>query len=376
MNIKWAGPVLDPSGYAKANRGYIQALMRKNVNIKLETRFFKTEQGNEKLYGVDKWFDKLTNNDIEYSKAIYNCVPNRIDLITEKRKGLKEIGISTWETDKIPDSWVPNINNYLHKQIVPSEYNKQVYQDCNIKIPIEVVPHCLDMDFYTYDPSHPMLPNLKNNDTFVFLSVFQWTERKNPKALLKAYFTEFSKENDNVVLVLRVYGPNHSIQEQKRIKNEILQIKNDLNIKETPNILFIGDMLTEKEMVNLYHECDCFVLPSRSEGFGLPYLEAMACGCPCIGTNYGAAPEIIDDGKTGFLIDSRETPVYGMSWINQYDGYQLWGDPDIMHLRYLMRLLYDNSYSYCVWMGDNSLKSAQTNYNLDAVGDKLLKAIE
>jgi glycosyltransferase involved in cell wall biosynthesis len=48
------------------------------------------------------------------------------------------------------------------------------------------------------------------------------------------------------------------------------------------------------------------VVPSSYEGFGIVYLEGMAFGLPAIGTTAGAAPEIIEEGRTGYLIDPRD----------------------------------------------------------------------
>jgi len=63
----------------------------------------------------------------------------------------------------------------------------------------------------------------------------------------------------------------------------------------------------QSEIPRLYAACDWWLVPSRAEGFGLPLLEAMACRTPVIATPAGAAPELVGDGATGWLV-APESP--------------------------------------------------------------------
>ena len=60
--------------------------------------------------------------------------------------------------------------------------------------------------------------------------------------------------------------------------------------------------IAHHELPNAYDHCEVFAMPSRGEGFGLVFIEAMARGRPVIGGAHGGTPEIIDDGVNGFLV--------------------------------------------------------------------------
>jgi glycosyltransferase involved in cell wall biosynthesis len=60
-------------------------------------------------------------------------------------------------------------------------------------------------------------------------------------------------------------------------------------------------IITEKKLREFYNLADVFVFPSFYEGFGLPPLEAMACGCPVITSNAASLPEVVDNA--GIMVD-------------------------------------------------------------------------
>jgi len=68
------------------------------------------------------------------------------------------------------------------------------------------------------------------------------------------------------------------------------------------------------EMPKIYNAFDCLLCPSLNEGFGVPIIEAQACGVPVITNNFTAMPDLIQEGKTGYLtkvLDKRFTPLGG-----------------------------------------------------------------
>jgi len=62
-------------------------------------------------------------------------------------------------------------------------------------------------------------------------------------------------------------------------------------------------VLDDARLAAAYEDCDVFVMPSKKEGFGIVFLEAMLRGKPCIGGAHGGTPEVIEHGRSGFLVE-------------------------------------------------------------------------
>ncbi|MCM8830086.1 MAG: glycosyltransferase family 4 protein, partial [Candidatus Omnitrophica bacterium] len=123
------------------------------------------------------------------------------------------------------------------------------------------------------------------------LSVSNLQPRKNLCRLIKA-FVFLVKNNERFPYKLVIVG------KKLWLYNEIFDEIRNSNFIER---IVLTDYVPEQDLVYLYNCAEVFVYPSLYEGFGLPVLEAMACGCPVITSNISSLPEIA--GNACILID-------------------------------------------------------------------------
>jgi phosphatidylinositol alpha-1,6-mannosyltransferase len=81
-----------------------------------------------------------------------------------------------------------------------------------------------------------------------------------------------------------------------------------LGLRINHRVLFTG-FVGDEMLASLYRHAALFAMPSRDEGFGLVYLEAMSYDLPCIGSTHDAAGESIEDGVSGFLVPQHDLPL-------------------------------------------------------------------
>jgi hypothetical protein len=90
-----------------------------------------------------------------------------------------------------------------------------------------------------------------------------------------------------------------------RYGNCLSELKKAQSDRHAPEIVSVDRFLTDGQMPSLYTSCHCLIAPYRGEGFGLPILEAMACGLPAIVPIGGATDDFVTV-KTGFLLNAEE----------------------------------------------------------------------
>lgn len=89
----------------------------------------------------------------------------------------------------------------------------------------------------------------------------------------------------------------------------------------THEVLLLG-AVSEELKAKLYRAGDLFVLPTLYEGFGIVFVEAMACGLPTVSTNVGAVPEVV--GKAGLLVEPKNSKALAQAVIKVFHDLNLY----------------------------------------------------
>jgi glycosyltransferase involved in cell wall biosynthesis len=135
----------------------------------------------------------------------------------------------------------------------------------------------------------------KINRDFLMYAPGGFDARKNLNGLICAYglLPEDLQAKYQLVIVSRMSESSRDLLKQFIEKSGL-----------THNEVVLAGFVSDEDLISMYRDTSLFVFPSKHEGFGLPALEAMACGAPVIGSNSTSIPEVI--GWTDALFDPTE----------------------------------------------------------------------
>jgi autotransporter strand-loop-strand O-heptosyltransferase len=233
---------------------------------------------------------------------------------------------NVWESSLQPDEFIYKLKNYSQLWVA-SEAQKawSVAQGVPEEF-IRVVPEGVDPDVY-----YP-IEWTKEPETFNFIHVGQFQYRKSTKEICECFLKAFPiKEYPNVSLYLSVdtlfpSDPYKSTEERMEAYGFTDPRFIIVHFEERP------DYIKRLQTSHVFVSC------SRSEGFYLPGIEAMACGIPTILADYGGSTEY---GEDALLVRvpqlKKPQEIYG-NWNVPGE----WGEPDYNHLVEVMKDAYDN----------------------------------
>ena len=226
-----------------------------------------------------------------------------------------KLAIYNYESSVLPAVWIPEIK-HIDFVLPSSNFSKKVFVDSGW--PEEkciVVPHGVNVTDFSCKEK---LKDLKTNKKFKFLNVSIPHYRKNIGILVDAYYSAFSNADD-VCLVIKTSLKKPKFKFECDIAKEIVAVQRKKNHvgKALPQIEIVQRKYDS--LIPLYNSCDCLVSATSAEGFGLPFLEALAADMVVVAPRCSGHLDFLND-KNSILTAVKE--------IDAGDKYQYWkGSP-------------------------------------------------
>lgn len=292
----------------------------------------------------DPELDSICNCEVDYDTVILHIMPEYYPEWIKREQGKKILGYTVWETDKAPLHWPPLLN-MVDGLMVPSRWNKTVFEQSGVTSPIWVIPHICET------PPQPI--NLRQRwgipaQDYVFYTINVWTERKANLKLIEAYLKAFNS-NDNVTLLIKTGIRDDSKSKPGwfwRYFQSLLWDNVYMSVfpiyrkfRSPARIKLVPRFLKDRDIQFIHQRGDCYVSLCRSEGWGIGAFDAAALGKPVIITGYGGQLDFLPS-NLAYLVDFTLVPV--QSTLSSYTSDQHWAEPNVEHGAKLFRQVYEN----------------------------------
>lgn len=364
MTVKYCGPALDYSGYGEANRHDIGALTAAGVGVVGEYTKHCLEIA--EFGELGKLAIECSQRNEPYDIKILHTTPNIYGRFIEP--GKYHIGRVFWETDRLPQDFARGVA-MVDEIWTGSEFNANAIRKAGITDkPIFIIPEAIKAD-----DEIPQGYQTANATDYKFYSVFEWSERKNPRALIEAFWREFEGD-PSVSLTLKTYVDNFTPEKRQYVRDKFMALKQQLQLKEYAPVYLYTQLLNRSEMYRLHRTFDCYVSAHRGEGWGIPQMEAMLMERLVISTGCGGIHE--------HVADVAKILPYIMVQLKGVDKNDLWYTPDqnwaevsIDELRKQMRWAYENQ-KQAKEMGQRSRQAVIDRFGLPVVGEKMRQRLD
>lgn len=251
----------------------------------------------------------------------------------------KNVALTVIEADTLPKWIVESLNGAVDACIVPSHFNKLVFEDCGVEVPVYALEHACGPWWWTdpFGDKPRRAPGYE--DSYVFYYIGTYNQRKNPEGALRAFLRAFPEPSPTQIFALKTNPmaalPIHdamagrtAVPTEERVAKVI---EEETGQTERPDVWLWTGEWHESQIRWLHWMGDCNVSLHRGEGFGLVPMQAKLLGKPVIYTNWSSVPE--------FTTDEDMPIAYEMAAIRGMEAYPhflpsagetlRWADPSL-----------------------------------------------
>jgi len=296
-------------GYGYGSCRISEALQR--IDPTIEIVDMRESENKHGRVGERSWHSAKT--------VIALCTPDWLPYIHADRL----IAFSMFEATKLPDGWVELLNTYASEVIVPCAWNADVFKANGVMPKISVCKWGVDArDDYPLDGTRASMGERESGRPYTFLWSGTPDRRKGWDVAYRAFWQAF-QGSPQARLILHFRQMPDVLAERGA---------------DDANVEIVTGLLDVAEQRALLRRADCYVFPSRGEGWGSPPREAAATGLPVIVTNWGGLAEDIDYWAMPVRVRGMSPAQYGY-WGDGTIGE--WAEPNLDDVAERMRWCFE-----------------------------------
>ncbi len=388
--LHFSGPILTASGYGVHARQLLRTLVDSGeFDITVESlRWGETPF----LSDPDlDWIRGLVSPGPfdGHDMSIQVTIPNEF-----KRKAPLTIGVTAGiEVDRVSPQWILRVNQEVDAIVVPSHHSRNAFgveyqgskgERLSLEKPIFVIPEGVDTSVYRPDPTlSPILDQLNvpgKNFVFVGLGLDKadGKDRKNVTSLIASFCRTF-KGVETVGLILKVSIVNGSTVDFELVKRRVAEIKRSTECGEFPRVFVVHGRTSEAELSAIYNDPRVIAAVSltHGEGFGLPLIEAAACGLPVMATDWSGHTDFLTrDGRKLFVpFEYDLTPIpQECVWEGVMEAGTNWANVREADVGMKLQKMALSSVTPRKWAAE-LVEHIEANYSLDHVGQAFMALV-
>jgi len=271
--------------------------------------------------------------------ALLHHSPSSMDAIPRPGEK-KHVALTVIEADTLPTWIVELLNKRVDAAIVPSEFNREVFERCGVEVPVHVLPHSCGPWWWEGDAAGPV-PGYE--DSYIFYYIGSYNQRKNPEGALRAFLRAFPEPSPATIFAIKTGDdaglPIRDAMEGRTVVPSAERIAHviaeETGGAERPDVWVFTGEWSEAKIHWLHSIGDCCVSLHRGEGFGLVPMQAKLLGNPVIYTNWSSVPEFCSPEDGDRPVSYEMTTIRSMDvwaypyFLGRHGEVLQWAEPDL-----------------------------------------------